>query len=76
MKFSKFIIALIIVFNILFTAVCLFIFYKTGSEPIVLIGAWFGFTGGELWLLASIKKKEVEKEACEEVTSNCEQEQI
>ena len=59
MKFSKFIVSLVIVINILFTLAVLFIFYRTGSEPMALIGAWFTFTTVELWSLASIKKKEI-----------------
>ena len=59
MKFSKFIVSLVIVINILFTLAVLFIFYRTGSEPMALIGAWFAFTTVELWSLASIKKKEI-----------------
>jgi len=31
-----------------------------------LIGAWFAFTTGELWLLAGIKKKEAEKQSNKE----------
>jgi hypothetical protein len=34
----------------------------TGSEPITLIGAWFAFTTGELWMLSSIKKSKVKKD--------------
>lgn len=59
MKFSKFIVSLVIVINIFFTSAVLFIFYRTGSEPMALIGAWFAFTTVELWSLASIKKKEI-----------------
>ena len=57
--FSKFIILLVIVLNIIFTGVVLYIFYKVGQEPGVLIGCWFAFTTGELWMLASIKKTKV-----------------
>ena len=62
MKFSKLIVTLIILLNILFTATVLYIFFKTYNEPTVLIGAWFSFTTGELWLVATIKKKEIEKD--------------
>ena len=61
MKFSKFIVSLVILLNAAFTAAVLFIFYKVGTEPTTLIAAWFGFTTVELWALAGIKKKEVEK---------------
>jgi len=59
MSFSKMIVALVLVLNILFTGLVLFAFIKTGNEPAVLIGAWFGFTCGELWMLSSIKKKKI-----------------
>lgn len=61
MKFSKAIVALVILLNAAFTTAVLFIFYKLGLEPTTLIGAWFGFTTVELWALAGIKKKELER---------------
>ncbi len=61
-KFSKFIVTVVILLNILFTAVVLYVFLQTGSEPITLIGCWFAFTTGELWMLSSIKKSKVKKE--------------
>jgi len=61
MKFSKAIVTLVILLNAIFTAIVLFIFYRTQVEPMTLIGAWFSFTTVELWALAGIKKKEVEK---------------
>lgn len=66
-KFSKLIVALVIILNIIFTIGVLYIFSKIGSEPTVLIGCWFGFTTGELWMLSSIKKAEVkiEEKECE-----------
>lgn len=60
MKFSKLIVALVILLNAAFTVAVLFIFYKVGTEPTALIGAWFGFTTVELWALAGIKKREIE----------------
>lgn len=57
-RFSKFIVTLVILLNVVFTTAVLYIFLQVGSEPQVLIGAWFAFTTGELWMLASIKKKE------------------
>lgn len=62
MKFSKLIVSLIILLNVIFTIGVLYVFLRVGSEPIALIGAWFAFTTGELWMLASIKKKEVRNE--------------
>ncbi len=60
MKFSKAIVSLVILLNAAFTVAVLFIFYKVGTEPTALIGAWFGFTTVELWALAGIKKREIE----------------
>ena len=59
--FSKAIIGLIIAANIVFTIAVLVIFVHVGSEPSALIVAWFAFTTGELWLLASIKKTKIKK---------------
>ena len=63
-RFSKFIVILVILLNIIFTGVVLYAFLKTGNEPAVLEGFWFGFTTGELWLLARIKKAKVAKPKC------------
>ncbi len=60
-RFSKFIVAVVIILNILFTAAVLYVFLKTGSEPMTLVGCWFAFTTGELWMLSSIKKSKVKK---------------
>ena len=62
MKFSKAIVSLVILLNAAFTVTVLFIFYRIGAEPTTLIGAWFGFTTIELWALAGIKKREIEKQ--------------
>lgn len=56
-RFSKFIVTLVILLNVIFTAAVLYIFLNIGSEPTTLTTAWFAFTTGELWMLASIKKK-------------------
>lgn len=61
-NFSKFIVTLVIALNIVFTAAVLYVFLRVGNEPSVLIGAWFGFTTGELWMLSSIKKHKIVKE--------------
>jgi len=62
MKFSKWIVSLVILLNITFTVAVLYIFYHVGTEPTTLIGTWFGFTTIELWALAGIRKKEIEKQ--------------
>lgn len=64
-KFSSLIVSVIVILNMLFTCSVLYVFLKVGSEPITLIGCWFGFTTGELWMLASIKKTKVKKERVE-----------
>jgi len=53
--FSKFIVTMVIILNILFTLAILYLFWLKGQEPRFLIGAWFAFTTGELWMLASIR---------------------
>lgn len=53
--YSKIVVAAIIVANIIFAAAVLAVFWHTGAEPGVLVGAWFAFTTGELWALAKIK---------------------
>lgn len=58
-KFSKAIVAEIIVLNIIFAGIVLWIFNKWQREPSALITAWFAFTTGELWALAGIKKAKV-----------------
>ncbi len=60
MKFSKFIVTLVILLNVGFTVAVLYAFLRVGSEPTTLIAAWFGFTTVELWALAGIKKREIE----------------
>ena len=61
MQFSKLIVSFVIAANALFTIAVLYVFLEIGSEPVALIGAWFAFTTGELWLLASIKKKKIKE---------------
>ena len=60
--FSKIIVAMVVILNVLFTIAVLYIFLAAGSEPVTLIGCWFAFTTGELWMLSSIKKSKVKKE--------------
>lgn len=56
-KFSKRVVALVILLNTGFAGAVLFVFWKTnGSEPTALITAWFAFTTGELWMLSGIRK--------------------
>lgn len=62
MKFSKFIVVLVIILNIVFAAVVFYVFDRTKVEPVELVRAWFAFTTVELWALAGIKKKEVQRD--------------
>lgn len=62
MKYSKVIVSLIIILNVMFAIGVLVVFWHTSNEPVALVGAWFGFTTGELWLLSGIKKRKIEKE--------------
>lgn len=60
-EYSKIIVSLIIIINILFTIAIMILFLKQGSEPASLIVAWFSFTTVELWNLATIKKRKIDK---------------
>ena len=60
-KFSKAIVATVVLLNTIFAAAVLYGFLKIGSEPVTLIGCWFAFTTGELRMLSSIKKAKVNK---------------
>ena len=61
MKFSKYIVSLVVFLNVAFVVAVLYIFFRVGSEPVALIGAWFAFSTGELWMLSSIKKTKVKR---------------
>lgn len=62
-KTSKLIITALLVFLLIFTAVCLWLFFTTGEEPAALISAVFVFCGGECGILGWIRTtKEKNKE--------------
>jgi len=65
-KYSKGIVALIIVLNVFFSLGVFIVFWHTGSEPERLIEGWFLSMTGELWLISGIKKKKIEKESADE----------
>ena len=65
-RYSKFIVFLVIVLNASFAYKTLNVFEVTGSEPTSLILAWFSFTTGELWILAGIKKSKKKSEEKED----------
>ena len=50
-----------ILLNIAFTLGVFFVFWRVGSEPTALIGAWFAFTTVELWSLSKIKRDEIKE---------------
>ena len=54
--FSKVIVSVVIILNVMFATAVLAVFLRTSSEPSSLIVAWFSFTTVELWSLAGIKK--------------------
>lgn len=56
-RFSKFIVVLVILLNVVFTAGIFYVFTKVGNEPSTLIVSWFGFTTVELWSLSKIKRE-------------------
>lgn len=62
MKYSKFIVIMIVLLNCFFAFGVLFVHLKTSTEPTALVAAWFSFTTVELWQCASIKKTEIKKE--------------
>jgi len=65
-KFSKKIVAMVLTLNIAFTAIILYIFFKTGNEPATLITAFFSFTTIELWSLSKITREKVKSEGRDE----------
>lgn len=60
-KYIKKILVIMFIYLILFTSVCLFITYKTGTEPKTLILCVFAFCGVEGGLSAWIKTTKVKK---------------
>lgn len=63
MRYSKLIVALVILLNTGFAGAVLYAFLRVGSEPTALVAAWFAFTTGELWLLAGITREKVRRDA-------------
>lgn len=61
-NFSSVVVILVLILNLWFTNRVLDIYEAVGNEPMVLIGAFFSFTGVELWSLAQIKKAKIKKE--------------
>ena len=66
MRYSKWIVALVILLNVGFTGAVLFLFLRTGNEPTTLIECWFAFTTVELWSLSKITREKVRLEGRDE----------
>jgi len=58
-QFSKKIVWLVILMNVPFVGIVLWLFYKTSQEPTATVAAWFAFTTGELWALGKIKRTKI-----------------
>ena len=54
--YSKLVVPLVIGLNYWFANEIIEVFKLVGSEPMTLIGCWFAFTTGELWMLSGITK--------------------
>lgn len=66
MKYSKIVVSFIILSNVIFTYKILEVFTQIQEEPVTLIAAWFAFTTGELFALAKIRTKKIDKECDKE----------
>jgi len=60
-RFSKKIVVGVSLGLALFTFAVLVVYWHTGAEPAVLIGAVFGYAVNQLWQLAGIKRAEIKK---------------
>lgn len=67
--FSKIVILLIVALNIWFVCQMIKLLPSLTFEPVALIGGWFAFTTGELWALATIKKRKLKNSSIEEEPS-------
>ena len=63
MRFSKIAVICIIIQVTLFAIAVLWLFYRWQAEPVVLIGAYFGWVSVEAGALAAITIKKVPHEA-------------
>lgn len=58
-RFSKKIVALVILLNVAFTGAVLYLYLRNCSVPDSLIIAFFGFTTGELWFLSGVTREKL-----------------
>ena len=61
-RFSKKIVTLVIILNVLFTGAVIYANLRTAIIPDSLIVAWFGFTTGELWVLSKVSREKIRQE--------------
>ena len=61
MKFSNFVVIMVVLLNTAFVVGVFYASLQNATIPDSLIIAWFAFTTGELFALASIKKTKVKK---------------
>ena len=59
LRFSKMVIIAVIIMILIFTGSVLYIFYKKGAEPTVIIASFFAFMTGEVLALAKLKLSEI-----------------
>jgi len=60
-QFSKVIVLFVIASVLLFTAICLYLFYVRGIEPSSLIVAFYSFMGAEVLGLATVKWQKIKR---------------
>jgi len=59
LRFSKIIIIAVIIMVLIFTGCIVYVFYKKGAEPTVIIASFFTFMTGEVLALAKLKLSEI-----------------
>lgn len=69
-NYSKGVVALLLFVAVLFSGAVLVTFWHTGAEPATLVSCFFGAVVGELWILAGIKKKKIQKSAPDKSASD------
>lgn len=62
LRFSKIVIIIVIIMVLIFTGFILYVFYKKGTEPTVIIASFFTFMTGEVLALAKLKLAEIKEE--------------
>ena len=61
MRYSKKIVAMVIILNVLFAATVFIASFRNAVIPDSLIVAWFGFTTGELWALSKVSRTKIRR---------------